>query len=440
VQYLMATLKNAGYPFRYRDQMVEDFDLEDLVEEVNEGKYDVVGMHANVIYYKKVCDYARALKERTSAKVLIGGPGAELGKMYIDAGADAVCLGEAEPRLTAILDALTGRGALGDIRGLWYRDESGQAVQTSPAPQIQDLNTLPIPYRPPELVPLYGEEANPVSRRPMVSIMASRGCPFKCSFCSSHEVWQAKVRTRSTDHVLAEVEDVLSKWPTAYFTFVDDIFGQSATWVEEFCTKVIGRGLPFKWMCILHPLSFTKHRAKLIPMMKKAGCTTISFGAQSSTPAVLENIRRYAREPKELAECIRLCKENDILVVITYIFGLPGDTRETLETNLRFALETRPHMVDFHPLGVIPGTHIERAWKGKTITQLTQDEIEQACAQAFRRYYLRPAVAWNLFKIIAKNDPRLLMRQVRAVKQMLTMMRPQQEFIDPISATQASRA
>jgi radical SAM superfamily enzyme YgiQ (UPF0313 family) len=274
----------------------------------------------------------------------------------------------------------------------------------------------------------------------MVSIMASRGCPFKCSFCSSHEVWKAKVRSRSTDHVLAEVEHVLERWPSAYFTFVDDIFGQNAKWVEEFCTKVLERGLSFKWMCILHPLSFPKQRARLIPLLKKAGCTTISFGAQSSSPDVLENIRRYAREPKELAEAIRLCKENDILVVITYIFGLPGDTRESLETNLQFALENRPHMVDFHPLSVLPGSHIDRDWKQGTITQLSQDEIEQACARAFRQFYLKPGVAWNLFRIIVKNDPRLLLRQLRAVKQAFSLMRPQREFLEPISQTQASRA
>ena len=279
---------------------------------------------------------------------------------------------------------------------------------TPPAAQIGDLDALPFPYRPPELVPLYGEEINPVSHRPNVSIMASRGCPFRCSFCSSHEVWEAKVRLRSPENVINEIAHVLERWPNAYFTFVDDIFGQNASWVEQFCRQLLERELRFKWFCILHPLSFKSQRQKLIPLMRAAGCNCISFGAQSSSPQILENIRRYAHEPGELAQAIALCKANNIVAIITYIFGLPGETAETLEANIRFALEHRPHLADFHPLGVLPTSHIDREFRepGKVITTLAQSEIERHCAEAFRRFYLRPEAAWLLLRTMARDDPR----------------------------------
>ena len=441
MQYLMAALQREGYPFAYRDQVVQDFSLEDVIREVNERGHAIVGIHCNVVYYRKVCRYVAALKERTNARVLVGGPGASLASEFLQAGADCVVHGEAEFRLTTIIEALVGNGSLEGVQGIAFRSHDGAIRETPPAAQIVDLDKLPFPYRPPELVPLYGEEINPVSHRPNVSIMASRGCPFRCSFCSSHEVWESKVRTRSPESVINEIAHVLEHWPNAYFTFVDDIFGQSATWIEQFCRKVIDRRLRFKWFCILHPLSFPKRRAELFPLMKAAGCNCISFGAQSSSPEILENIRRYAHEPRELAEAIALCKANDIVAIITYIFGLPGDTVETLEQNIRFALEHRPHLADFHPLGVLPTSHIDREYRGqgKAITILSQDEVERRCANAFRRFYLRPEAVWLLLRTIVRDDPRHLIKLWSPVRKALQLMLPQREFTHPLSSAQPDR-
>jgi radical SAM superfamily enzyme YgiQ (UPF0313 family) len=442
MQYLMAALQREGYPFAYRDQVVQDFGLEDVIREVIERGHAVVGIHCNVVYYRKVCRYVAALKERTGARIIVGGPGSSLASEFLQAGADCVVRGEAEFRLTAIIEGLVGNGTLDSIPGIAFRSPGGETRETSPAAQIADLDTLPFPYRPPELVPLYGEEINPVSHRPNVSIMASRGCPFRCSFCSSHEVWEAKVRTRSPDNVLDEIAQLLERWPNAYFTFVDDIFGQSATWVEQFCRRVLDRRLRFKWFCILHPLCFPKKRAVLFPLMKAAGCNCISFGAQSSSPEILENIRRYPHEPRELAQAIAVCKANDIVAIITYIFGLPGDTVETLEQNIRFALEHRPHLADFHPLGVLPTSHIDREFRGqgKTITTLSQDEIERRCANAFRRFYLRPEAVWLLLCTIVRDDPRHLLKLWSPVRKALQLMLPQREFTHPLSSAQPDRS
>ena len=116
---------------------------------------------------------------------------------------------------------------------------------------------------------------------------------------------------------------------------------------------------------------------------------------QSSSPQIRDNIRRYAHEPGELSQAIAIAKANNIVTMITYIFGLPGETNETLERNIRFALEHRPHLADFHPLGVLSTSHIDREFRtaGKMITALTQDEIERRCAEAFRRFYLRQQAA-----------------------------------------------
>src|SRR5258706_7905639 len=93
MQYLMAALHSEGYPFEYRDQIIQDFSLEDVIREVNEGGHSVVGIHCNVVYYRKVCRYVLALKQRTAARVIVGGPGASLASEFLQAGADCVVRG-----------------------------------------------------------------------------------------------------------------------------------------------------------------------------------------------------------------------------------------------------------------------------------------------------------------------------------------------------------
>lgn len=439
MQYIMGAMRHEGFGFRYRDETVELASLNAFVDQVNQEGHNIVGLHANVMTADKICEYTKVFKERTNAKVIIGGPGVSLGDRYMEAGADLVCKGEAEERLARILEGVIGNADLANIPGLLYRDAAGAVHDTGKADPIKDLDALPMPYRPEEFVYRYGEDVNPAQSLPAVSVMASRGCPFRCTFCDSYEVWKKQVRMRTPDSIIREIEGIIAQWPTAYITFIDDIFGQQARWIREFCTKVLERNLKFRWTCILHPLSFSKQREEVIPLMAKAGCKAISFGAQSSSPEILENIRRFAREPRELGKAIRICRENDILTIVTYIFGLPGDTRETLETNVQFVLEHKPHLVDFHPLAVLPNSAIDVEMKGQVITELRQSELEELCAKAFQRYYLRPATAWQIGSYILRNNPKFLLRMTPALKNLFKFIQPQKEFLKPLSDAQPGR-
>ena len=120
---------------------------------------------------------------------------------------------------------------------------------------------------------------------------------------------------------------------------------------------------------------------------------------------------------------------------------MPGETGDTLEQNVRFALEHRPHLADFHPLGVLPTSHIDREFRapGKTITTLSQDEIERRCAEVFRRFYLRPAAALQLLHTMVRDDPRHLLKLWSPVKKGLQLMLPQREFTHPLSPAQPDR-
>ncbi|MCZ7584376.1 MAG: hypothetical protein M5R36_14130 [Deltaproteobacteria bacterium] len=221
-----------------------------LADEARSGAWDVVAIHSNFLSKRGIGRFIQAVRESSDAKILVGGPGATEPEAFLEAGAHAVCVGEVEHRATALIDGVCGRGDLADIPGIHYRDADGRARDTGPAPTIGDLDALPFPHRPEELVPLYGEPVNPAQTGEYISVMSARGCPFQCAFCVSHEIWGKRVRTRSVDNVLDEIAQALNDWPRAYIAFVDDIWGLSPSWAEEFCTK--------KWSaeCVFHGCAF----------------------------------------------------------------------------------------------------------------------------------------------------------------------------------------
>jgi anaerobic magnesium-protoporphyrin IX monomethyl ester cyclase len=422
LQYVMAVLHRQGYVFQFVDQVIEKKSHDDVLAEIRNNRFEIVGIHCNVLTRYGVCQLIQRIKSETAAKVLVGGPGTIEPAPYVEAGADVVLIGEAENRLIELIQTLHQNRPLAGISGLCFRDQQGKTIFTPPASPIEDLNALPFPHRLPGLVPLYGESMNPLPKGTYISLITSRGCPFDCTFCSSHQIWGRRVRWRSVDNVLAEMAAARRFWPDAYFSFIDDTLGPNIGWVRELCEKLLAEKWPNTWGCILHPSSFGAQRNEILPLMAKAGCRVISFGAQSASGDILQRIQRHPKEPEWLAEALAICKKNDILTIVTYIYGLPGETKETWRANLDFVLRHRPHLVDFHPLFIIPNTKIDQEYPDGKVTDLTEAEIEAACAKSFRIFYTRPGVIWNVFWLTLRKNPRYFRRAFVAFKLLLLQM------------------
>jgi coproporphyrinogen III oxidase-like Fe-S oxidoreductase len=185
---------------------------------------------------------------------------------------------------------------------------------------------------------------------------------------------------------------------------------------------LLAKNWPNTWGCILHPSSFGARRVDILPLLAQAGCRFISFGAQSATGDILRRIGRHQQEPEWLAEALAICKKNDILTIVTYIYGLPGETAQTWRSNLDFVLRHRPHLVDFHPLFIVPNSCLDRDYPDGRVTALTEVEIEAACARSFRLFYTRPGVIWNLFWLTARKNPWYFFRALTAFKMLLLQM------------------
>ncbi|MBZ0253506.1 MAG: radical SAM protein, partial [Candidatus Methylomirabilis sp.] len=280
-------------------------------------------------------------------------------------------------------------------------------------PAVEDLDALPFPIRPAETVMKHHDWHIFGMRKPYITMITPRGCPFDCTFCTSPVIWGHKVRRRSVDNVLAEIDHEVETNGVRYIGFKDDIFGTSVEWTREFCEKLIARPYKVRWSAMVHPFSFKKERDWIVPLMARAGLDILIPGLQSVDAGVLTNISRDPREPYELAEMLRIAQREGVSTVLQFIFGLPGDSEATMDASLRYALAVRPNYAQFYRLSFLEGAELERQFPRQDPTEFPPEEIERRVARAQRRFYTHPAVlARNLAHVLRKN-PRWLLVAAR---------------------------
>lgn len=425
LEYLCAALDKKRIKARIYDQTLDDFTYKDLSDMLMKDEINLIGLYTCSENIKNAISFLRHIKKTLSVPIIAGGPGCIHYKELLLAGCDIICLGEGDDTIVDIIDYYESRKRLEEIKGIAYIDRTSYKINTTQArPLIDNLDKLPFPLRSPETVKKYYDHfAYPLSR-PYISIACSRGCPYRCAFCASSYIWQGRYRQRSVENVINEIKEAVVKFRIKSICFTDDVFAQNFNWLKEFCNSLDRERFRLKWMCDLNPNDLRSRREEAFSMMAEAGCKLISFGGQSANAEVLKNINRNPHEIEELKRSIHIAKKMNITTVVNYIFGLPGDTKETLEENLEFCLDAKPHMVDFHPLAILPNSEIAHQYKDRSFCKLNETEIMQLCKKYMIEYYRRPEVAGQLLKDIFAKNPGWFFSNIRVIPALLETLSP----------------
>jgi len=411
-QYLSAALAAAGYGGEILDQTVSAPDFEGFLDDLASPRYVFLGLYSTSPLKEKVVGFIRNVRAAgSSIPIVVGGPGCRSGEDYLAAGADIVCHGEGEEAVVEIMDALNGKRERGSILGISFLKD-GRVVKTVPRPVSEDIDQLPMPERKGALENYYDFHIFGM-RTPYVMMMASRGCPYHCSYCASHGFWGSKVRVRGVDHVLAEIDHVVREHGVRYIRFRDDIFGYRQDWLEEFCDKLAARDYEVRWACTLHPFSLSKDTDRLLSKMKEAGCHFLLFGLESADPGVLKKARRDPRTPERLAPTLEAAKKHGMLTLLYFIIGLPGDDARSVETDISYALRVKPHYVRFSRLVQVEGSDLAREYEGRRPTAFSDQEIDALCSKAMRRFYTDPGVILQDAAYVLRQDPLWFFRAMK---------------------------
>ena len=409
--YLSAILRQHDVESEILDFTIVPYTEKMLIDYVTKESPIFVGFYAAAALKNRLIKYIKFLRQKfPDLKILIGGPDMYDCESYLKAGADAFCIGEGEKTIIELAEYSKGKIKPEAIKGIAYR-ENGIIKYTSPRELIVNLDELPIPAWDKFDLNKYCDYHVFDMQQPYTSIMASRGCPFRCGYCVSHRIWANKYRRRSPDHVMREIDYLVLEQNVRYITFQDDIWAwMDDEWAKTICRELIARKYKLKWRCILHPFSFLKSRKEILPMMREAGCTSISTGLQSASKTILRNINRSPEEPEALAELVSIMKKAGILNNTAFIFGLPDETEETIEESIRYALKIRPTFCAFYVLSILPGSDMWFKQKQGPLHGFSDSFIKTKCQEAAKCFYADPRVMLNIFVSIIRTNPMWLLK------------------------------
>ena len=365
--FVAAALEGAGVEVQIIDMVTHPLDRERLAEHVAAFRPDVFGTTAVTMTFHGALQVLRDIKAiDPSILTMMGGPHVTFTAKETLAHVpelDIIVMGEGDRTVVEIVEQAASARDWNRVRGIAFRDVFGQVVVT-PGQDTVDVNDLPQPAR--HLLPLGRYRALKMP----ISITTARGCPFPCIFCSARDMAGAKIRNRTADIVVDELED-LAGLGFHQINVADDLFTGRKRHCLAVCDEIIRRGLKITWSCYSRVDTISP---ELLARMKEAGCRTMAFGIESANAEILKAVRKGITIPKTL-EAIEMCVEAGIDPHCSFILGLPGETPETIEETLAFCRQIQGMGASYgiHLLAPFPGTAIRERQAEFDVTFLTDD-------------------------------------------------------------------
>lgn len=270
-------------------------------------------------------------------------------------------IGEGEIVLSNLLAAFEAGTALSDVKGIAYAVSSADSgrpiVKVTPRETlIEDLDILPFPKH--ELF-FHGG-------RTVASILTSRGCPFQCSYCVLGVVSNRRVRYRSIENVMSEIEYLVEKYPQIdTFWIHDDVFFIKPKRAIEFCDEYVKRNINRKIICSGRFKPFSKELAEALD---RAGCEMMMFGLETGSRKLMETSHK-SMKPEDILHTFGLIRDAKVIPVSFLIVGLPGEDDETVSETIAFVKKMQKiryfHFSDIGILTIYPGTEVYEIAKAK---------------------------------------------------------------------------
>src|SRR4051795_8096963 len=340
-----------------------------------------------------------------------------------------------------IKDVAEGRD-FGSIKGLSYRNRDGAIVHGEDRPVVEDMDQLPF------VTPVYQRDLTIENyfigylKHPYISFYTGRGCKSRCTFCLwPQTVGGHRYRTRSVGHVVDEIRWAQKAFPQVKeFFFDDDTFTDNLPRAEAIARELGKLGVT--WSC---NAKANVPRATL-KILKDNGLRLLLVGYESGNQQILHNIKKgmLVDVAKRFAKD---CRELGIVTHGTFILGLPGETKETIEETIRFAIEINPHTLQVSLAAPYPGTFLykqaqENNWfahehadmlsdRGVQLASLSyphlsHTEIFQSVDAFYRRFYFRaPKIAAIAGEMV--RSPDILKRRLREGMEFFRFLRERRE-------------
>jgi anaerobic magnesium-protoporphyrin IX monomethyl ester cyclase len=405
-----------------------------LEERLLEVKPDILGLSVVSTNFQDAIEISSFVRSvLPSAKIVFGGPQATVmkEKCFDFTSPDVVVIGEGELTFHEVVLALKNNSDLADVKGIIYKKE-GRILQTAVRQYIADLDILPFPSRekyPMEhyLQTMHGRISWAVEP-PALTMISSRGCPFPCTYCSSHCTFGRKVRTRSVDNVMAEIDHLVKTYHIKGLYFWDDTFVLNKSRVLEICKRIKQYNL--SWYCQTRADTADE---EMLLALKGSGCATVSLGVESGSQRILDEYLKKGIKLDQIRNTVKLARKLGFMVHNSFMIGTPGETKEDIEKTIAFAKELSPDVIEFNITTPYYGTEMREIIKREGT--LLSDEIfgmNLKNKSVFKTEHLTPELVSKMYKKATRSfyfRPRYIFQQLASIRSFKDLKRKLRGFM-----------
>ncbi len=320
----------------------------ELRQVLRQEKPDLVGVTLLSVEVPSARHVTRIVKEELPDSIVVWGgvhPTFMPESCLENPEVDAVSVGEGEFTFLDLCRALTEGRDWHQVDGLVFK-QNGEIVRTTPRTPITDLDTLAIPDRQAVLFP---ERCNFQS---LGSMIISRGCPFRCTFCSSRNFWDKKVRFRSPENVVEEIRTLKEQFGCSHIMFWDDTLTFSESTVRKYCDAIIDSGLRVTWKAatradMLNP--------DLVKHLRRAGCVKMEIGVESGSERIRKLIKKDV-DDEQIHYAFDLLRKNGIGSGAFFMAGFPEETVEDIQETWALMKDLDIDEMAFNIFDPMPGS------------------------------------------------------------------------------------
>jgi len=419
ILYLATVAEKRGHVVRVIDADIEGYTVESLIDEIGQSDFDLIGITATSPIFHKAVALAKGIKDKgIKASILVGGEHLNIFKKeaFFDCF-DYGFFGESDFTFNLFLEQIEKEDRRFEImKGFIYR-ENGQVIQNPPTERIKNLDELEFPA----MHLLKGKYVMTFAKfksRRYLPIIATRGCPFKCVYCSE-PLTNPEVRFRSPENIVDEIEKWAKELNITHFFFMDSNLTLKRSQIEEVCNQIIKRNLKITFE------GWTRANlvdTELLSLLKEAGLIRISYGIESGDPRILKIIKKEVSQ-KDMLNAFKITDDLGIEPACSVMLGLPGETRASVEKTIRF-VNSIPQILysNFSIANPYPGSEMYNwAISGKhgihlhindfseyrrydhspiSVNDLTPDDLVFLQKIGLMRMHLTPKRMWASIKMI----------------------------------------
>jgi radical SAM superfamily enzyme YgiQ (UPF0313 family) len=408
ILYCAGVLMEEGIEVSILDQPAKGYSLDQTLSWVKKEDPDILGFSVLLSAAKEAPKIAERVKaDNPNMTIVFGNYHATFNAERILKKypfVDVVVRGEGEYTSLELVRCLEKNGNLAEVEGITFRNK-GRIVSTPDRPLIKDVDSLPFPDR--NLTAahytstIFGVK---VATKKFTTLISSRGCPFRCSFCGIRKFARGVWRPRSVENVIEELEFLQSEG-YEQFLFADDNFTLNAKRVSKLCRRMKEEGMDIEWFCDsrVDHVSYDMFRE-----MVKAGCRCLFFGIESANQRILDYYKKGIT-PEQSERAVRKARKAGIDIIVgSFIVGAPDETRREIVNTLQFTNKLDIDVPDVNILGAHTGIDIwndlvakglideEKHWEtGVCVpkdlpTPVPYEEVRSLVYEYFRSFYLRP--------------------------------------------------